>query len=350
MKLEQLARRTLAAALAAAATAAQADPPPLNTITIAASAALAAPSCLRPLPVGVCAWLFCALDGCEVRTSVKIGHRNPDLVVGVTNGLGKNPWLEANLVYSPVEAVGAAALVGAMGGSLLGNLGGIETGSNGAPGKNEGHGRKPNLSYREAQAVGHPLAGLYCPSPAQFFQPYYLSGLDAVGWRWQLPELVYPQALIPGLREIGAWPLNTWGSVYPRSGWVAHPEQPKAAAVVAQRVGDIVTRSGEPHIYYGLDSGGSFIGSTDAGGTQLTWEPPPLQEGDDKTGDWQMLAPTASAQCEAFGTNDLASISGWSGGKLADSGDYAWTLWRPYTCCEVQGEFFLGSVDILPYP
>jgi integrating conjugative element protein (TIGR03756 family) len=325
--------------------------PLLNMATIAASTVTALPSCLRPMPVGVCAWLVCKSiipPVCEVETSIKIGHRNPDLVVSVTNGLGNNPWFEANVAYSPIEGAGASALLAGLGGSLIPNLGGIETGSNSAAAKDGGHGRKLNLSIREAQAVGHPLAGIYCPSAARFFQPYFLSGLDAVGWRWQLPELVYPQALIPGLREIGSWPLNTWGPVYPRSGWLAHPEQPKSAAVVAQRVGDIVTRSGEPHIYWGLDSGGVFYGSGYGSSKQIAWQPNPLMEGDASTGDWQMLAPTPSTTCETFGSNDTLSASGWSGGKLAGDGNYAWTLWRPYTCCEVKG-LFIGSIDLLPY-
>ena len=29
----------------------------------------------------------------------------------------------------------------------------------------------------------------------------------------------------------------------------------------------------------------------------------------------------------------------------AQQGDYAWALWRPYSCCESRGQVFLGSVD-----
>jgi len=31
--------------------------------------------------------------------------------------------------------------------------------------------------------------------------------------------------------------------------------------------------------------------------------------------------------------------------EQAVNGAYAWTLWRPYSCCEREGEEFLGSVD-----
>jgi integrating conjugative element protein (TIGR03756 family) len=317
----------------------------LNTGSLVAGAASALPACLRFRLVGVCLWLVCAGPYCKVETSIKYGHYNPDVVVNASNGLGKNPWAEANLVYSAIDAGGASAVVSAMGGSLLAGVGGIETGSNSAASKEQGYGRKSNLSYREAQAIGHPLAGqFYCPSAATYLNAYYLSGLDSVGWRWQLPEVVYPQALIPGLREIGSFPLNTWGSVYPRSGWLMHPEQPKASAVAAQRVGDIITRGSEPHIYQALESDGTFESDE-----KLVWRPDSLMEGDAKTGDWQMQAPNVSAECETFGSNDTVSATGWSGGKLAGDGDYAWTLWRPYSCCEIKG-VFIGSVDILPYP
>lgn len=317
----------------------------LNTGTILSGTVSALPSCLRLRVVGVCVWLVCAGPYCKVKTSIKIGHRNPDLVVSVANGLGKNPWTEANALYSALDAGAASSIVSSMGGSMLGGIGAIETGTSGAPDQNHGSGRKTNLSFREAQAIGHPLAGeIYCPSSASFLNAYYLSGLDAIGWRWQLPEIAYPQSLVPGWREIGNWPLNTWGSVYPRSGWITQTDQPKAAAVAAQRVGDIVTRSAEPHLYQQLDSGGTF----EADG-KLVWRPEALEEGDDKTGDWQLMTPAMAAQCETFGANDTVSVSGWAGGKVASGGDYAWTLWRPYSCCQVKG-IFLGSVDVFPYP
>ena len=116
--------------------------------------------------------------------------------------------------------------------------------------------------------------------------------------------------------------------MYPRSGWLGQTDEPKAAAVAAQRVGDIVTRSSQPHVYWEVASDGTFESDN-----KLVWRPQPLEEGNDKTGDWQMLAP----------------VGGWAGGKLAADGNYAWTLWRPYSCCEIKG-VFLGNIDVFPYP
>ena len=55
----------------------------------------------------------------------------------------------------------------------------------------------------------------------------------------------------------------------------------KAAAVIAQRVADLVTRTGQPHIYTPLTA------SSRAG----YWPPSPVIEGDNDNHRWQMLTP-----------------------------------------------------------
>src|SRR5690606_10498638 len=113
-------------------------------------------------------------------------------------------------------------------------------------------------------------------------------------------------------------------------------------ALNAQRAGDIVTRLEQPHVYVPLTASGSL--------DQQVWPPGPLAETDPTTGTWQMLLPVADSGCEVFGVNDLASVSGWGGGRVDPEGDYVWNLWRPYQCCERAGEVFLLSIDWLPYP
>jgi integrating conjugative element protein (TIGR03756 family) len=105
--------------------------------------------------------------------------------------------------------------------------------------------------------------------------------------------MFYPASFIPGLREIGAWPLQTWGGVYPRTGWTVQAEEPKAAAINAQRAGDIVTRTVQTHLYLPIfDSSSS---------DQKVWPPGPLKETDHRTGTWQMLLPVAESSCGVFG-------------------------------------------------
>lgn len=288
----------------------------LAAIPPAASAAGATQphDCVRFMYVGECAWLVCA-PYCTVKWSEEYAHFAPDLVVTVTNGTLQ---------------------------------GGIETGTPNSPHKEGflGFGRKTNLSYRSAQAVGHPLADVgYCPSEAEPAQPYYASTLDTTAWDWSIPETLYPESLVPGLREIGSWPLQSWGAVYPRAGWSLQAEEPKAAAIAAQRVGDFVTRSDQPHVYLELKSGGAFV---DDG--KLVWRPAEgLSEDGPKGGDFELVSPSSGpGQCQTFGDNDLKSGKGWSAGKLAKTGDYVYTLWRPYRCCKVKGIFLYDLA--IPYP
>jgi len=51
------------------------------------------------------------------------------------------------------------------------------------------------------------------------------------------------------MREVGSQAAaNMWGNVYPRSGFVTQVDDDKVGALVAQRVADIITRSGQPRI------------------------------------------------------------------------------------------------------
>ena len=206
-----------------------------------------------------------------------------------------------------------------------------------------------NLVYKEANALGHLLAGeILCPSQADALTPYFSSVLDLFSWRWGGFDLLYPASYIPGLREIGEdWPLNTWGALFPRIGWTTQHSEPKSAAINAQRVGDIITRSGEPHIYNSMT--GPVID-----GKYFVWPPSGLLENTYKQGYWQRIFPTVLTQsavpnCEVFGVNDTVTAAGWGGGKVSQTGDYAYTLWRPYTCCEIKGAI-LVYIDFVDYP
>jgi len=176
---------------------------------------------------------------------------------------------------------------------------------------------------------------------------------------------LYPASLIPGLRELGQFPFYTWGNVFPRTGWSTQSSEPKAAALVAQRAGDIVTRHGQPHVYWPVRSDSwiwnDYVSRFDewvsdgVGGLVnhwfllfsgvKVWPPPPLKERDASTGYWQMLYPNTEVSCRVFGANDMVGLSDWGGGKVSSGGEYAWTLWRPYSCCKKKGQVFLGSVD-----
>jgi integrating conjugative element protein (TIGR03756 family) len=315
----------------------------ITTAEIVAQTSRAALVCMRWMPVGVCFWLRCTLSGCSVRSSIKVGHYQPEAVVSSYNELGGNPWLEIRSTLGLAQKTAATGLLGSLLPVPIDSAGNRTEGGQG----NKDH---RNLIFRETDVIGHPVSslsdivantGYLCNAQATSFFPYFMSGLDALSWRLEIPEMFYPASLIPGLREIGSWPWQTWGGVYPRTGWTTQAEEPKAAAINAQRAGDIVTRSGQPHIYVPLSGGSSA--------SQKIWSPGPLVEDDPDTGVWQMLHPKPESTCKVFGANDLASLNGWGGGRVDAEGDYVWNLWRPYSCCRDRG-IFLFDVRWMNYP
>jgi integrating conjugative element protein (TIGR03756 family) len=254
--------------------------------------------------------------GCTVRTSVKVRHYVPDAVASSYSSTGENPWAEVAFMSAPNA--------------------GARAGGDGTT--NQSH--ENNLAkFKNADAIGDPATAVFnrfvsqfgyvCPGAGQPYVPYFLSTFDTLAWRDDIPEAVYPESLTPGLRDIGSLAsLNLWGSVYPRGGLLFQTDDFKAAAVVAERAGDIVTREGQPHVYQPL------LAQPSDG----YWPAGPLIESDASTGKWQELAPELSMKCAVFPDGEALH-------SQAVDGAYAWTLWRPYSCCRREGEVFLGSVD-----
>ncbi len=287
----------------------------MNTATIMASSL--SPDCLDYRVVGICYWLFCSWGGCTVRTSVKVRHYIPDAVVSSYANTGENPWTEVALMSMPNSTAQAS-------------------GDGTTNQENENNLAK----FKNADVIGHPAGAVFskfasasgytCEGAGTPFMPYLLSTLDTVAWRYNVPESVYPEALIPGMREIGSrLTMNLWGAVYPRGGFLHQTDDYKSGAVVGQRAGDIVTRRGQIHVYQPL------LASAHDG----YWPAGALIEGDASTGKWQELTPTLSTTCAVF-PNSNTHVQ-------ATQGDYAWALWRPYACCERRGQIFLGSTDFM---
>jgi len=301
-------RMTAVAALTTLSISAQA----LDTATITTSSLSL--DCLDYQVVGICYWLFCSY-GCKVRTSVKVRHYLPDAVVSSYQNTGANPWSEVAMLSAPNAKA--------------------EDGGSGV--SDEEH-ENETSRFKNADVIGHPAGvvfsdfvgqmGYSCTGAGVPFVPNLLSTLDTVAWRYYLPEMAYPEALVPTLRNVGSTlAMNLWGAVYPRGGFIHQADDHKAAAVVAQRAGDIVTRNAQPHVYLPL------LAQSQAG----YWPAGALFEGDASTGKWQELTPSLSTSCMTFPR---------SGSLTQDTqGAYAWTLWRPYSCCKRRGQTFLGSID-----
>lgn len=287
----------------------------ITTPEIAASALT--PDCVKYRVVGTCYWLRCTPFGCTVRTSVKVRHFRPDLVVSAYSVTGQNPWAEMSPLSPPLPGI-------------------AEEGGDTNPRAASQHSK---VRFKNADAIGFPAGdelanffsqfGYICSPTATPFFPYFLSQLDTAAWRSGVPEMFWPEALTPGMREVGK-DGDMWGNIYPRAGALSQTHDYKAGAVIAQRATDLVTRSGQPHIYRPLT----------ASAHDGYWPPDPVQEGDRNNHQWQMLAPKMTRSCSIF--PDGAATDSYAD-KLADNGAYVWTLWRPYSCCPRRGQTFLGS-------
>lgn len=281
-------------------------------------------ACMRYQAVGVCFWLKCGY-GCSVKTSVKVEHYNPDAVVSAYHETGDNPWTDVQ--------------------ALTGELTGDQEGGNGTGGGAASQrGDDSSLRFKNVDVFGSPAlvgfsawaskSGYVCKSAVTSYEPYFISSLDSLGWRWSIPDMFNLASYIPYQRDIrdgGAF----WGSVYPRSGFVLQPHDYKAAAVAAQRAGDIVTREDQGHIY------DDMLADKEDG----WWPPEELTEGDDSTGDWQRLLPEAETGCAVFPpSDDTQEVDVEDPNPGSDKGDYVFHLWRPYQCCKKNGQVFLFSV------
>lgn len=310
MKLKKMTLSGLCIAIALTSISGQASESgqsSLNTASIMASSA--STSCLDYKVVGTCFWLFCTKFGCKIRTSTKIKHYIPEVVVSSYNHQGQNPWVEMNFLSN-----------------------GVKGGDYQSPLKDY-----TQATFKNVDVIGHPQGaisqmlnstGYYCKSQTTPFVPYYLSGLDFLAWRFGVPEMVYPEALIPGMREIRA-NGDTWGNIYPRAGTVTQVHDYKASAVTAHRVADVVTNTFQPHVYIPIAKKDNQSNGE--------WFPPPVKEGDAKTHKWQQLHPVTSQSCAIFPDNPPSMLS--------ENGSYAWALWRPYKCCKKRGQTFLYSID-----
>ncbi|EAQ9657401.1 TIGR03756 family integrating conjugative element protein [Salmonella enterica] len=296
----------------------------INTASIVASAI--SPSCISWRVSGICYWLKCTPFGCTVKTSIKVTHFIPETVVSVYQDKGKNPWTEMALVSGTSGGVENA---------ISGALAGLSAGGGESVSKVPGQ-RSLHTRFKYADAIGHPatsliggqIPGYSCNSAATPLFPYFLSTLDTLVWRTGVPELAYPEALIQGKREVGSQASqNMWGNVYPRSGFITQQDDYKAGAVIAQRVADIITRSGQVHVYQPL------VGHRSPG----YWPPDPVTENTGtKNHKWQRLSPALSQSCAVFPD---------TGGHVAKNGNYAWALWQPYSCCKRRGQTFLYSTN-----
>lgn len=295
----------------------------LNTAEIVQYTTEAINDCLQWKLVGQCFWLHCGLTGCEIRTSPKVSHYRPDLVVAVQLEHQELAWIEMNEL---LEASRQLALV-----TIVGATSPYSVEGGGVPATIRAGSRR-SLRFYEADVFGHPLESmpaqqvLFCDGITQALRPYYQSVLDAIAWREPLLDISL-QSLNPLGTNVGSL-LDVWGSIKPRCGWVNQPDPYKAAAVIAFRAVHLLTHPTPLHVSLPLHSSSSS-----------SYHPPtPIRPGAPRTGVWQPLFPVKSTSCTAFGTSYPIPQPG-------AKPSYLWNLWRSYTCCPRAGQTYLGDIN-----
>ncbi len=194
----------------------------------------------------------------------------------------------------------------------------------------------------EGGAIGVSLSGsdLFCPPSIVPFGLAFQSDLDAPFWRSLLPlESIYPATWLPGMREVGQGLFQTWGSVWPRQGALFQQNPVKGSAVIAQRVGDIISYRAQPHIYSPLqldtDPGYRFFGFQG------------IREHDRDHTTWQRVFPNPENQCSIFGSNDATAPMSFGAGHNFNARGAVWNAWRRQDCCRRPSggvAIFIGSI------
>jgi integrating conjugative element protein (TIGR03756 family) len=302
----------------------------LSTLAIIQHTLAAMPRCSHYRVTGICFWLDCHYGICTTNTTLRVEHYLPDAVVSVYRETDSNPWEYAGIVDQLAYPVGNVQCEKMLGNSL-------------------GYGQLPanqktdiDTHFKEVDVIGNPallllkrFSELFISSVARPFKPYYLSLADSYAWRSPMLEMaLYPQFVLPGVHTIGS-ALNSWGNVYPRTGFILQSNDAKAAAVIAQRAVDIATQANSLHVYQPLaiDCGQAcHIAETKENDAHIKW---------------QMIYPLTETTCTVFGENDTNTLLPWkSEATQAGDGNYTWVLWRHYRGC-IQGRGkYLGSVNL----
>lgn len=288
----------------------------VNTADLVESA-LSCTDCYEWRLIGICFWLRCRLYSCEVNTSVKVGHFIPDIVVSTYSV--ESAW-EDTVEWNNVN--------------------------NGAISKMEpmtGNDMETPIDYKHADLIAHPALPIYnelgeedyfCESVEDTpFTPYFLSGYDPF-WSNPIIERFFPEAFFgePKIETEIRGPIigGYWGRTYPRNGWGVHPFEAINGAVAAHRAAHIVTRTSQIHFY---QNPGDDCGNR-------CWAPEGIIENDARSHKFQMVAPVAETTGQPFGGQ-----ASWANGKGHLKEKYVFNLWRPYECCEREGQVFLFDIE-----
>jgi integrating conjugative element protein (TIGR03756 family) len=318
----------------------------IETLSIVSETMEAALSCANWQIRGICIWLKCVGPVCAPITSVKVGNYVPEVVIQSYDIPDAEPWKESHDINRLSQAQSddwwVMEIVDWVSSTDLDSLG-IDSLKGGKPASGAGakQGQR-NVTFKLVDAYGNPAIsaynallsswGLFCKGKALMFYPYFISNLDSIGWRWNLPEVFYPMSWMASIKtwNLNDGLLNDYGSVYPRHGFAAQLDEFKVATTKAFTVGHIITRKNQAHVYFNIAQG-----SEDG-----YWGPGGLEKDDPKSGQFQMLYPVQEDSCRSF------PYEARPASRRSTNGSYVWNMWRYYKCCKRMGQTLLFHTDV----
>jgi integrating conjugative element protein (TIGR03756 family) len=298
-------------------------------------------SCFNWRISGGCVWMKVTAfpPSVQIKPSVKVSHSIPDVVISVYGEKGKNTWDFMSFTDDWADSVNGA-------------LGFAFSGGNSAK-KDGGSQSQSRVAYKFGTAIGNPLASIYgqgffdyavCKAGTTSFMPYFNSNLDNMLWRTggfetftHLLNIITPGKSKIGERTQGEEYLfrSLWGNIYPRTGYVSHVDDYKVAAVVASRIASLSSAEDFNHVGISINAD-SELGYWPAG---------EVEEWDSASGKYQMLHPKQENSCHLFGhkiTTAANPVSDNYEDRRDVNGNYAWNLWREYTCCRKEGQYLIS--------
>ncbi len=303
----------------------------INTVEIVAYTMEAALQCMDWELEGVCIWMTCATFICHFDVSTKVSNNAPELTFQTYNFGNDEPWGETKYLNEAAQASPDSDFVKyLMELASDYNLDDIDLhGGYTTPGHKGNH---ANLHHRTVDAYGNPaivaymalsesLWGLVCDPKATPLFPYYIGNLDVISWRWSIPEVVYPQAFIPGIYDLGSL-TNNYGPIYPRSSMSIQQDSFKSAVLGVYRAAHFIVQKGQPHIYYPLKPPSG----------KGRWPPGGLKYNNPDSGQFQMLYPDTESDCRSFPYGATPGLS-----KRDITTQYVWNFWRRHKCCRRAG-------------
>lgn len=288
----------------------------INTVDVTSKTISSISKCSKYKLKGMCLWMEMKkawlVSYPVFHQTLYVEHYRPDLVVSVFPEFKKHPWREMRFIQKGENQAGNIVARSLFKGAIDG--GQIQGGFH----------NSNNIRFKEVTVTGHPGASIpfpgVLPSQANSMVPYYNSIRDVSLWRNPGTEmLIYPHYMIPGIKEVGQGLIYSWGSLFPRTGFVNQNDDAKAAAILALRALNIATTD-SIHLSYNINRNNCG---------QYCDKPGPIEHRADVK--FQMLYPLKQSSCVQL-CDSLQPE--WLDKARQDNGSYVWVVWRKYKGCK----------------